>query len=326
MSIFSQQGCPIQVGFNSGLVWAEAPSNIALIKYMGQRPQVDKLPANPSLSLTLPAHRARVELEPSDHWSWAPLKSWGCYQLLTESQQIRFMDHARWMMMHLGINEQYCIRSATNFAPMCGLASSAASFAALTAAIVGWVESVHHRVFNDLNEVASLSRRGSGSSCRSFLGPWVHWSDDQIEAVEGPECHHQCIVVSDQPKAVSSSQAHQQVLSSPMFKGRAVRAIDCYTALQQAFKVNDWRLGYELVWQEFWDMHTLFHTAQPCFQYMTIDTLSVLNRIQAHWFKTGDGPWVTLDAGANVHCLYRPDQSALQSEFFHHFSQHFQVI
>jgi diphosphomevalonate decarboxylase len=37
-------------------------------------------------------------------------------------------------------------------------------------------------------------------------------------------------------------------------------------------------------------------------------TLEALNRLRGIWQTENDGPLVTLDAGANVHVLIRPDQ------------------
>jgi diphosphomevalonate decarboxylase len=326
MHLFSEACCPIRVGRASDQWWSEAPANIALIKYMGQAPNTEKQAINPSLSLTLLDHRVRVELTPSHQWVWQPLSTWGQHSTLTEAQQQRFLAHAQGLMLEFGLKGSFCIRSSSNFPPMCGLASSAASFAALTAVLVAVAEGQNCLgPQHTLTTVAALSQKGSGSSCRSFFKPWVVW-DGTVSCIEGPVCLHQCVVVSDQIKSVSSSEAHQRVQSSALYVGRAQRARDRYHALQKAFVLNDWASSYELIWQEFWDMHALFHTAYPAFQYIAPETLWVLHQIQAHWQKMKDGPWVTLDAGANVHCVYRQDQSELRDQFAAHFRARFQVI
>ena len=57
-------------------------------------------------------------------------------------------------------------------------------------------------------------------------------------------------------------------------------------------------------------MHALFETAQPSFGYMTPGSLETLRYVRsATWEKTGDGPIVTMDAGPNVHLLYRPENA-----------------
>jgi diphosphomevalonate decarboxylase len=59
-------------------------------------------------------------------------------------------------------------------------------------------------------------------------------------------------------------------------------------------------------------MLALFETSNPGFGYLQPDTLRVLYFIREFWKKMGDGPVVTLDAGPNVHLLWRVDQSELQ--------------
>ena len=87
--------------------------------------------------------------------------------------------------------------------------------------------------------------------------------------------------------------------------------------LSSAFSLNeflkstknlDWRNLFDLAWAEFWDMHSLFETATPAFGYFTADTMAVLQTSRDYWKRHGDGPLVTMDAGPNVHLLWRKDQ------------------
>ena len=55
-------------------------------------------------------------------------------------------------------------------------------------------------------------------------------------------------------------------------------------------------------------MHSLFETAKPPFKYKKDTTQKVLNCVKDYWKKNDEGPLVTMDAGANIHLLYRPDQ------------------
>ena len=68
-------------------------------------------------------------------------------------------------------------------------------------------------------------------------------------------------------------------------------------------------------WQEFQDMHRLFTTAIPPFSYKNELCDAVLKKIQDLWLRVGDGPIVTMDAGPNIHLLYRPDQVELANQF-----------
>ena len=62
-------------------------------------------------------------------------------------------------------------------------------------------------------------------------------------------------------------------------------------------------------------MHALFSTCQQSFSYMTEKTLEILDQLQTGWKKNQDGPIVTMDAGPNIHLLYRSDQKELARVF-----------
>ena len=67
-------------------------------------------------------------------------------------------------------------------------------------------------------------------------------------------------------------------------------------------------------------MHNLFNTCGESFTYITPVTLKLLQRLKDFWKATNDGPLITMDAGPNIHLLYRLDQTAMaraiQAEFF----------
>lgn len=62
-------------------------------------------------------------------------------------------------------------------------------------------------------------------------------------------------------------------------------------------------------------MHALFESSRPVFGYMSAGSMEVLNMARQLWHAQGDGPLVTMDAGPNVHLLYRKDQKALAASF-----------
>ena len=73
-------------------------------------------------------------------------------------------------------------------------------------------------------------------------------------------------------------------------------------------------------------MHALFATSQPPFMYMTSGSQKVLEEILHFWHKQGDGPLVTMDAGANVHFLWRPDQKEMAQAQEKYWQDQFRVI
>jgi diphosphomevalonate decarboxylase len=296
---------------------AKAPSNIALIKYMGKIQTDGNRPTNSSLSYTLPHFITEVQIEESSKMAWEPLEKKGFYVRLSERGRDRFLQYFDGLVQKFQIKGKYTIRSANNFPSDCGLASSASSFAALTKAAYALSEDKGKAGKLSARELAKISRTGSGSSCRSFFAPWGLWQDEAAEAVELPyeNLIHQVAVIEESEKLVSSSEAHKRVNSSLMFKGRPERADERLTLLMKSLRAQDWKSAFEVTWQEFWDMHALFESSQPSFGYMAAGSVEVLNMARQFWQTEGDGPLVTMDAGPNVHLLYREDQKELASKF-----------
>lgn len=301
---------------------AEMPSNIALIKYMGKIKGAERnKPTNSSLSFTLNNLLSRVEISPTDgpYDQWATLneEAWLPTQLSDRGRK-RYLAHFEFLKQKMGVKGHYLVKSANNFPSDCGIASSASSFAALTCATYELARSQNKNLDISLSRLADLSRVGSGSSIRSFFSPFVVWDERGASTIEVPtpyvDLHHKIVIVDREKKAIGSSDAHERVTSSLLFEGRPQRAEKRLAELLHAFQVQDWRLAFEIVWAEFWDMHALFATSRPAFQYMTSDSLKILDYILRYWHEKNDGPLVTMDAGANVHFLFRPDQKMMAVE------------
>ena len=103
-----------------------------------------------------------------------------------------------------------------------------------------------------------------------------------------------------------------------MFKGRPERAnhrLELVKNLLNEKSLSSWEKLYEVCWQEFWDMHALFETSQPPFGYLTTGSIEVLNLTRNLWQTFKDGPIVTMDAGPNIHFIWRQDQHSIALAF-----------
>ncbi len=314
------------------MTWfAQAPANIALIKYMGKENEQTNSPANPSLSYTLPHLLSHVTLDqhegPCDVWE--PLEAPGLLnQPFSDAAQARFLKHLAFLKEQFHYTGFFKVRSGNNFPHGTGLASSASSFAALTRCATDACAALTQTTPPSVDRQAQLSRQGSGSSCRSFFEPWALWETETAVAIDlpYPHLHHQVILIHPGEKKVSSSQAHQRIKTSPHYTLRPQRARGNLNALLQALHTQQWEEAYLICWREFQDMHALFHHAEPSFTYMTDQTNNALARIQQRWIQTGDGPLVTMDAGPNIHLLYRPDQTELALQFKRDFVSDYDVL
>lgn len=318
-------------------ILASAPSNIALIKYMGKTE--GNRPSNPSISYSLDQLRTTVEISNSDSDIdlWQAMESE--YPLeLSEKSKARYLNFFKFLKNEFAIKGNFLVRSKNNFPSDAGLASSASSFAALTLAC--WELAKELKTESELkelgypvddnkllNKLSALSRQGSGSSCRSLFSPWSVWSLEYAEEIQlsSTHLHHIAIVVDEDKKLVSSSEAHKRIESSLLNEGREARANMRMSQLLEALNSNHWQKAYEICWAEFWDMHALFESSEPNFGYMKPGSLEVLNEIRNYWSQNNDGPIVTMDAGPNIHLLFRNEQRDLYNEFLNKFSNKFKV-
>jgi len=207
-------------------------------------------------------------------------------------------------------------RSANTFPASAGIASSASSMASLTLALSFALAKDKDYIKNIFNEneslkcaLAGISREASGSSCRSFLGPFVFWDEKGIfkfksESIKKlPKFSDILILVSQDKKEVSSSTAHEKVKSSPFWHGRCDRATQRIHALEKALSAQDWKKCALITFNESLDMHNLFHTSKPSFSYYFPDTQKVIDWYKSILEKEDQPPLFTMDAGPNVHLL-----------------------
>ncbi len=295
------------------------PSNIALIKYMGKSDIAFNKPSNGSLSWTLSHLYTQVTLTLSEtaEDSWSPLQTDFPFAMSPTGLQ-KYLDHLKRIKELFSVQEVFHVKSGNNFPADCGIASSASSFAALTEAACRACSEISGQENLSLLDQAKISALGSGSSCRSFLPNWVSWNGEEVESVttEIDELLHMVVIVASGAKKVSSSQAHKRVASSLLFEGRTSRVEQRLKDFLNHTTRQDWAKLFEISWAEFWDMHALFETSAPSFGYFEPQTLTILNLARDLWLKNNDGPLVTMDAGPNVHLLWREDQRAQALDFF----------
>lgn len=329
---------------------AVAPSNIALIKYMGkvESGAGANLPANSSLSMTLDSLCTVMEVSrtpgaaggrfvaelPRDAataggaGTWKPcvpdLGAKGIERMGRHLERVRSEAPALLARFDLApaadlAGSGFEFRSANTFPASSGIASSASSFAAATLAGLQACASdgaAFARAYAGELElrraIARLSRQGSGSSCRSFEGPWVLWEHDSAAEVRTamPELSDLVLVIGKSAKSVSSSQAHALVRTSPLWEGRVDRVASRLRSLEAALGEGDLSEVSRIAWAETWEMHSLFHTCADPFTYWEPGSIRALQWLRP-WIAQGPAsPIVTMDAGANLHVLVPSESRA----------------
>lgn len=293
------------------------PANIALIKYIGK--EEGNIPLNPTLSFALP------ELITTAHLTYSPSLAKDCWKMDPKAPKLAYKSIERYLQHLKRVKEVYnfcgnfSVFAYNNFPMGTGLASSASSFSALTECALDaiyTVEKIQQKHQLSVHKKAMLSRMGSGSSARSFFGPWaIGDGDSMCEASFGnyDNLQHVVLILSAEQKRITSSQAHQLVRTSPVFLERQKNVQERHNQLYDALEKNRWHDAYKLTWEDFIEMHRMFHTAKPRFSYCNQKVTKILEHLQTWWQWHDDGPIVTMDAGPNIHLLFRADQTSMKN-------------
>ena len=170
-------------------------------------------------------------------------------------------------------------------------------------------------------EVSHLARLGSGSACRSVLGPVAVWgatryvdgSTDKY-AVPVHAVHDRfrtlrdsILIVDNGPKAVSSSAGHQLMHGHPYADTRFEQAQHNLDALMRALATGDMDAFIALTEHEALSLHAMMMTSSPGYLLLRPGTLHIIEKVRQVRSEEQLPVCFTLDAGPNVHLLYPQD-------------------
>ncbi|KAL7540288.1 hypothetical protein ACHAXR_010003 [Thalassiosira sp. AJA248-18] len=317
-----------------------APTNIACIKYWGKANSHYNTPINDSLSLTLDQSDLRAVTTASASLSFDKDRLWlngsevedaatskrfracvdGVRALATDkidtNKQV-IVSKGDWKGMHIHI------ASYNTFPTAAGLASSAAGYAALVAALVqlfGAKESYP-------GEFTAIARQGSGSACRSLYGGFVAWhaggtNDDWSDSIAeqvADESHWEevravILVVSDAKKETSSTAGmSNSVATSELLAFRAREVVPKrMKIIREAIKAKDFESFGKVTMMDSNQFHaTCLDTYPPIF-YMNDVSRSVVQIVHRYNDWAGEiRAAYTFDAGPNA-VLYTLDKHVVE--------------
>jgi diphosphomevalonate decarboxylase len=331
-----------------GMVTLSAPTNIAVIKYWGKADAVYNTPINSSLSVTLDqAHsnlRAITTIAASEQFSTDRLWLNGIedpnaasnprFRACIDRVKTLAEQPERWM------NAKFHVSSYNTFPTAAGLASSAAGYAALVAAMAQLVNA--QETFP--GELSTIARVGSGSACRSLYGgfvAWRHgsvekeWNDSKAECIANethwPELRTLILVVSDVQKDTSSTQGMKtSVETSELLKFRAQHVVpERMMQMEQAILTKDFATFAKLTMQDSNQFHaTCLDTYPPIFYMNDVsrDIVRLVTAYNEYYQKENNNDDIpvayTFDAGPNA-VLYTlpPHDTILAALVLRYFTQ-----
>ncbi len=315
--------CPdFQFDFSGQTIRAQAPSNIALVKYWGK--YGEQLPTNASISFTLNHCKTQTEV---DVFPKSTIDKFD-FEVYFEGElapnfrpKINSFFHKIEDYCPFLSNYKFVIKTNNTFPHSSGIASSASGMAALAKCLIQ-LEQLAVSSQSDVyweQKASFLARLGSGSACRSTHGNLVIWGEhpeipqsSNLFGVTFPFKVHDhfkafadtILLVDKGQKQVSSSIGHQLMHNHPFSEQRFQQAQDHLAQLKKVLQSGDYEAFFKLVEMEALSLHAMMMTSSPYFILMRPNTLQIIEEIWTFRASTQMPLGFTLDAGANVHLLY----------------------
>jgi diphosphomevalonate decarboxylase len=283
---------------------AQAFSNIAFIKYWGNRDNTLRLPSNGSISMNLDGlyTRTTVSFQPSLPYDELIIN--GHEVMGAGLDRISYLlDIIRGMA---DIPERAEVMSENNFPSGAGIASSASAFAALA-----FAGSKAAGLKLNEPELSRLARRGSGSASRSIPGGFVEWQagtcdeDSYAFSIGEPDYWNlvDCVaIVSASHKKTGSTEGHSIARTSPLQAARVTDAPRRLDICRRAILERDFNAFASIVELDSDMMHSVMMTSTPALHYWKPASLDVMNCVR-QWRMEGIPVCYTVDAGPNVHVI-----------------------
>ena len=307
---------------------ARAHSNIAFIKYWGNRDHNLRLPANSSLSMNLGELHTTTTVEWIQAFDADTLEINGSPAEQGALERVR--AHLDVIRRRLAIQSFARVTSTNNFPMGTGIASSASAFAALTmAAVAAPGAELSER------ELSALARMGSGSAARSIPAGFVEWhAGDSHETSYAETFAHPdhwdlvdvIAVVSRRHKHVGSSAGHREADSSILQSARVTSADQRLRDVKAAIVSRDFEAFASIVEEDSNLMHAVMMTSKPPLFYWDPLSLRVMRAVRS-WRTAGRlRVCYTLDAGPNVHCICEAADAAAVAENLQELSANIEII
>jgi diphosphomevalonate decarboxylase len=271
-------------------VISQSPVNIALIKYWGKKDEEKVLPYTTSLSLTLTDLYTETTIEEG------PFSFILNGKPANEEELRRIKD----VLVHFKY-DQVSITSTNNFPTAAGLASSASGLAALTVGLNTFFDAQL-----SLQELAYLTRLGSGSACRSLVDDFGVWDTrGYVKQIANPfdDLMMMIVTISKEKKTISSRDAMKiTVETSPIYQDWIDASFADLDAMYTAIEQKNFKRVGEVMEMNSQRLHEVMKSSQPSIVYQTEDSIAVLKHVQQARLEGLEG-YATMDAGSNVKIL-----------------------
>lgn len=276
---------------------AQAPSNIAIIKYWGKKNSKLDLPFSSTISINYNNlfTQTTVEFNPKLQKDAVTIDGKSNAQ-----ETKRVSTHLDIIRKLAKIKTKAKVVSKNNFPKSSGLASSASGFAALTAAGA-------KAAGLNLKEkqLTALARLGSGSASRSIPSGFVKWEKGTNHQTSYARSLYPAsywnldilvIIVNNNAKKTSSTQGHSAAVSSPFFNIRTKNLDKKIKKIESALKSKNFKLFGQTLETEALELHAIALTSIPPIIYWEPKSIQIMKLCHALRQKDID-VYFTFDAG-----------------------------
>lgn len=311
------------------LATVSAPTNIACIKYWGKADAKWNTPTNDSVSVTLDQSDLRAVTTAAASAQFTKDRLWlngvedehaatsPRFRACVDGVKKLAKHPEQWKDLHVHIS------SYNTFPTAAGLASSAAGYAALVAALAQLMEAQEEYP----GQLTTLARQGSGSACRSLYGGFVAWRKggeqpdwiDSLAQQVAPETHWPelravIMVVSDAKKDTSSTAGMStSVATSTLLQHRIHNVVpQRMKEIEEAFLNKNFGAFGELTMKDSNQFHAVCMDTYPPIFYMNDISRMIVRIVHAYNQWAGEiRAAYTFDAGPNA-VLYTLDQYVVE--------------
>lgn len=303
---------------------AQASSNIAFTKYWGRRNSQINLPNNSSISMTLDENVSTrtgilFSKDLNSDYLYINNELQNIYDSLIP-EKLKFirkiLDEMK-QKANLNKDVNCLIYSENSFPTSAGLASSASGAIALSY-VLSAALSLHLKD----SEISVMSRKISGSGCRSIYGGIVEWKkgleEDGTDSYSiqlqnesfWPELRDIIVIVDSQEKKVSSSIGHiTTVETSILYKARLNFVENQENPqLRKAIQNKDFETMAQIIMQDSDSLHAVMLDTWPPIIYLNDNSKEIIyDVLDLNKQNNKTIAAYTFDAGPNAHIITTVD-------------------
>ena len=231
------------------------PSNIAIVKYWGKKP--NQIPCNSSVSMTLTHSFTETTLELLEKKTTEDIELDYFFENQKNSHfENRIQKYLAEQQNHFPFLKDYALRihSKNSFPHSAGIASSASAFGALALNLLDATQEISgQNRKNFIQEASNLARLGSGSACRSLFPGFAVWGENKSIPTSSDvyatvvsdihpnfqKMHDAILIVESEPKKVSSSAGHSLMKGHPYAETRFAQANERTSQLLEVLTNGD---------------------------------------------------------------------------------------